>query len=69
MSADCLTQPVLKTLDDEPVFHLGVPQNVILKVFPYLNDGSVHELLQAQDHAQGYRFSQGYQFFNVEADR
>jgi hypothetical protein len=32
MRADCSTQPVIKTLDDAPVFQLEVPQNIILKV-------------------------------------
>jgi hypothetical protein len=56
MIVDYSTQPIIKTPDDELVFHLEAPQNVILKVFPYLDDGSIHELLNAWDHAQGYRF-------------
>jgi hypothetical protein len=34
-------------LDDKPVFHLEVLQNIILKVFPYLDDGSVSDLLRS----------------------
>jgi hypothetical protein len=47
MRADCSTQPVIKILDDAPVFQLEVPQNIILKVSPYLNDGFVFELFKA----------------------
>jgi hypothetical protein len=46
MSVDCSTQPK-KNLDNKPVFHLEILQNVILKVFPYLNDGSVSDLLRS----------------------
>jgi hypothetical protein len=35
-----------KFLDDKPVFHLEILQSIILKVFPYLNDGSVSDLLR-----------------------
>jgi hypothetical protein len=34
-------------LDDKPVFHLEILQNIILKVFPYLDDGSVNDLLRS----------------------
>jgi hypothetical protein len=47
MSADWSTQPKKKFLDDKPVFHLEVLQNIILKVFPYLDDGSVSDLLRS----------------------
>jgi hypothetical protein len=32
---------MIVALEDEPLFHLEAPQNVILKVFPYFDDGSV----------------------------
>jgi hypothetical protein len=38
-----------KFLDDKLFFHLKILWNIILKVLPYLEDGSI-------DHAQGYRF-------------
>jgi hypothetical protein len=41
-----LNQPK-KILDDKPVFHLEILQNIILKVFPYLDDGSVSYLLRS----------------------
>jgi hypothetical protein len=34
-------------LDDKLVFHLEILKNIILKVFPYLNDGSVSDLLRS----------------------
>jgi hypothetical protein len=46
MSVDYLTQPK-KNLDDKPVFHLEILQNIILKVFPYLDDGSVSDILRS----------------------
>jgi hypothetical protein len=46
MSVDCSTQPK-KILDDKPVFHLEILHNIILKVFPYLDDGSVNGLLRS----------------------
>jgi hypothetical protein len=46
MSTDCSTQPK-KILDDKPVFHLEILQNIILKVFPYLDDGFVSDLLRS----------------------
>jgi hypothetical protein len=36
-----------KFLNDKPVFHLKILQNIILRVFPYLDDGSVSDLLRA----------------------
>jgi hypothetical protein len=36
-----------KFLDDKPVFHLKILQNIILKVFPYLDDGPVSDLLRS----------------------
>jgi hypothetical protein len=36
-----------KFLDDKPVFHLEILWNIILKVFPYLDDGSVSDLLRS----------------------
>jgi hypothetical protein len=36
-----------KFLDDKPVFHLKILQNIILKVFPYLNDGFISDLLRS----------------------
>jgi hypothetical protein len=36
-----------KKLDDKPVFHLKILQSIILKVFPYLNDGFVSDLLRS----------------------
>jgi hypothetical protein len=36
-----------KFLDDKPVFHLEILQNIILKVFPYLNDGFISDLLRS----------------------
>jgi hypothetical protein len=36
-----------KFLDDKLVFHLEILQNIILKVFPYLDDGSVSDLLRS----------------------
>jgi hypothetical protein len=36
-----------KFLDDKPVFYLEILQNIILKVFPYLDDGSVSDLLRS----------------------
>jgi hypothetical protein len=36
-----------KFLDKKPVFHLKIQQNIILKVFPYLNDGSISDLLRS----------------------
>jgi hypothetical protein len=36
-----------KNLDDKLVFHLEILQNIILKVFPYLDDGSVSDLLRS----------------------
>jgi hypothetical protein len=38
---------VKKILDDKPVFHLEILQNIILKVFPYLDDGSINDLLRS----------------------
>jgi hypothetical protein len=46
MSVDCSTQPE-QFLDDKLVFHLKILQNIILKVFPYLDDGSVSDLLRS----------------------
>jgi hypothetical protein len=43
---DCSTQPK-KILDDKPVFHLEILQNIILKVFPYLDNGSISDLLRS----------------------
>jgi hypothetical protein len=36
-----------KFLDDKPIFHLEILQNIILKVFPYLNDRSTSDLLRS----------------------
>jgi hypothetical protein len=36
-----------KFLDDKLVFHLEILQNIILKVFPYLDDGFVNDLLRS----------------------
>jgi hypothetical protein len=36
-----------KILDDKPVFHLEILQNIILKVFLYLDDGSISDLLRS----------------------
>jgi hypothetical protein len=36
-----------KNLDDKLVFHLEICQNIILKVFPYLDDGFVSDLLRS----------------------
>jgi hypothetical protein len=36
-----------KILDDKSVFHLEILQNTIMKVFPYLDDGSVSDLLRS----------------------
>jgi hypothetical protein len=36
-----------KFLDDKPVFHLEILQNIILKVFPYLDDESISDLLRS----------------------
>jgi hypothetical protein len=36
-----------KILDDKPILHLEILQNIILKVFPYLNDVSVSDLLRS----------------------
>jgi hypothetical protein len=36
-----------KFLDDKLVFHLEILQNIILKVFPYLDDGSLSDLLRS----------------------
>jgi hypothetical protein len=36
-----------KFLDDKLVFHLKILQNIILKVFPYLDDGSISDLLRS----------------------
>jgi hypothetical protein len=36
-----------KNLDDKPVFHLEILQNIILKVFPYLDDGLVSDFLKS----------------------
>jgi hypothetical protein len=36
-----------KFLNDEPVLHLAILQNIILKFFPYLNDGSVSDLMRS----------------------
>jgi hypothetical protein len=36
-----------KFLNDKSVFHLEILQNIILKVFPYLNYGSVKDLLRS----------------------
>jgi hypothetical protein len=47
MSVDCSTQPEKKILDDKPVFRLEILQNIILKVFPYLNDGFISDLLRS----------------------
>jgi hypothetical protein len=33
-----------KKLDDKLVFHLKILQNIILKVFSYLDDGSISDL-------------------------
>jgi hypothetical protein len=46
MSADCSAQPE-KIMDDKTIFHLEILQNIILKVFPYLDDGSVSDLLRS----------------------
>jgi hypothetical protein len=46
MSADCLNQPK-KSLDDKPVFHLEILQNIIMKVFPYLDDEFASDLLRS----------------------
>jgi hypothetical protein len=32
---------------DKLVFHLEILQNIILKVFPYLDDGSISDLLRS----------------------
>jgi hypothetical protein len=34
-------------MDDKPVFHLEILQNIILNVFPYLDDGSISDLLRS----------------------
>jgi hypothetical protein len=36
-----------KILNDKPVFHLEIIHKIILKVFPYLDDGSVSDLLRS----------------------
>jgi hypothetical protein len=36
-----------KLLDDKPVFHPEILQNIILKVFPYLDDGSISDHLRS----------------------
>jgi hypothetical protein len=36
-----------KFLNDKLVFHLEILQNIILEVFPYLDDGSVSGLLRS----------------------
>jgi hypothetical protein len=36
-----------KILDDKSVFHLEKLQNIILKLFPYLDDGFVSDLLRS----------------------
>jgi hypothetical protein len=36
-----------KFQDDKPVFHLEILQNTILKVFPYLDDGFVSDVLRS----------------------
>jgi hypothetical protein len=36
-----------KFLDDKPIFHLEILHNIILKVFPYLDDGFVSDLLRS----------------------
>jgi hypothetical protein len=41
-----------KIMDDKQVFHLEILQNIILKVFPYLADGSVSDLLRSCPRAQ-----------------
>jgi hypothetical protein len=34
-------------LDDKPVFHLEILQNIIMKVFPYLDDEFASDLLRS----------------------
>jgi hypothetical protein len=34
-------------MDDKLVFHLEILQNIFLKVFPYLDDGSICDLLRS----------------------
>jgi hypothetical protein len=36
-----------KIPDDKPVFHPEILHNIILNVFPYLDDGSVNDLLRS----------------------
>jgi hypothetical protein len=36
-----------KFLDDKLVFHLEILQNMIMKVFPYLDEGSVSDLIRS----------------------
>ncbi len=45
MSVDGSTQPK-KILYDKPVFHLEIHRTIIIKVFSYLDDGSVSDLLR-----------------------
>jgi hypothetical protein len=44
-------QPMIKALDDEPLFHamMGACSNIILQVFPCLSDGLIRELLKPRD--------------------
>jgi hypothetical protein len=42
-----LLNSVRKFLDDKPLFYLEILQNIILKVFPYLDDGPISNLLRS----------------------
>jgi hypothetical protein len=46
MSTDYSTQPA-KFLADKLVFHLEILLNITLKLFPYLDDGSISDLLRS----------------------
>jgi hypothetical protein len=50
-----------KALDDEPLLHdmIGVCRDIILQVFPCLNDGLIRELLKPRDLVpEGIGFAQ-----------
>jgi hypothetical protein len=44
-------QPMIEALDDEPFLHavMGACRDIILQMFPFLDDGLIHELLKPRD--------------------
>jgi hypothetical protein len=58
-------QPMIEAFNDEPLLHvvMGECRDIILQMFPCLDDGPIHELLKPRDLVpEGIGFAQQKKF-------